>query len=357
MYHKVMLGMSGGVDSSVAAYLLKKEGYQVSGVFMQNWREDAENGFCTSKEDTLDAIAVADMLGIDIDIVNFEKEYQEKVFQYFLQEYAAGRTPNPDVLCNSEIKFKAFLDHALAQGADYIATGHYVRKKIQEGKTYLLKAKDLHKDQSYFLYRINGKQLHHSLFPLGELTKKEVRFKANEIKLPTASKKDSTGICFIGERPFREFLSHYLVLCPGIMRSPEGKILGEHMGLAFYTIGQRQGLGIGGNGAPWYVAAKDISNNELLVVQGHDHPLLFSKELVMNDLSFIDGQRPAEGEYQVKIRYRMPDIRAELNYLADDEAKLRFGEPVWAVTPGQSAVIYNGDICLGGGIISKAIAN
>lgn len=357
MCRKVILGMSGGVDSSMAAYLLKQEGYEVSGIFMQNWHDDAENASCTSKEDALDAIAVAEMLGIDIDVVNFEQEYQEKVFQYFLQEYALGRTPNPDVLCNSEIKFKAFLDYALAQGADYIATGHYARKKIQEGKTYLLKAKDLHKDQSYFLYRLNNKQLHHSLFPLGELTKKEVRFKANEIKLPTANKKDSTGICFIGERPFREFLSRYLVLCPGIMRSPEGKIMGEHMGLAFYTIGQRQGLGIGGNGAPWYVAAKDILNNELLVVQGHDHPLLFSKKLVMNDLSFIDGQLPAEGEYQVKVRYRMPDARAKLNYLADDEVRLCFDQPIWSVTPGQSAVIYSGNICLGGGIISKAMAN
>ena len=347
----IVVGLSGGVDSSVTAYLLKQQGHLVRGVFMQNWEDDDNDEYCSIKEDSFDAIAVADIVGIDIDIVNFAAQYKDKVFAYFLQEYRAGRTPNPDVLCNAEIKFKCFLDYALAEGADVIATGHYARKEVRNGVHYLLKGLDANKDQSYFLYRLQPHQLAHAIFPLGDLEKPEVRRLAAEAKLPTAAKKDSTGICFIGERPFREFLQQYLPTEPGDMMTPEGKKVGEHVGLMFYTLGQRKGLGIGGAGEPWFVAGKDLGQNRLIVVQGHDHPLLYTQSLVMNDLSWTLPQKPPEGRYTCKTRYRMADAPCQLRYLDDDIAELVFDEPQWAVTPGQSAVLYDGDICLGGGVI------
>lgn len=348
---RIVVGMSGGVDSSVTAWLLKQGGYDVRGVFMQNWEDDNDDEYCSIKQDSLDAVAVADLIDMDIDIVNFAGQYKDNVFAYFLQEYQAGRTPNPDVLCNAEIKFKCFLEHALNGGADLIATGHYARKDVRDGVHYLLKGLDKNKDQSYFLYRLQPYQLQRALFPLGDLEKSEVRRLAEQAQLPTAGKKDSTGICFIGERPFRQFLQRYLPTNPGTMVTPEGKIVGEHEGLMYYTLGQRKGLGIGGDGEPWFVAGKNLPNNELLVVQGHDHPLLFSRSLIMHDLSFTTPERPAEGRYGVKTRYRMPDAAAQLRYLADDCAELVFDEPQWAVTPGQSAVLYAGAVCLGGGII------
>ncbi len=348
----IIVGLSGGVDSSVTAYLLKQAGHQVRGVFMQNWEDDDNDEYCSIKQDAFDAIAVADLLDIDIDIVNFAAQYKDKVFAYFLQEYQAGRTPNPDVLCNAEIKFKCFLDDALARGADIIATGHYARKQERDGRHYLLKGLDSNKDQSYFLYRLRPHQLARAIFPLGDLEKPEVRRLAAEAKLPTAAKKDSTGICFIGERPFRQFLQQYLPTQHGAMVTPEGKVVGEHLGLMYYTIGQRKGLGIGGQGEPWFVCGKDLGRNELLVVQGHDHPLLFSRWLNMDDLSFTLPERPAPGRYHCKTRYRMADVACELLYLDDHRAQLRFDDPQWAVTPGQSAVLYDGDICLGGGVIS-----
>ena len=352
-HSKVIVGLSGGVDSSVTAALLKQQGHAVKGVFMQNWEDDNNDEYCSIKQDSLDAMAVADILDIDIDIVNFASEYKDRVFAYFLQEYQAGRTPNPDVLCNAEIKFKSFLEHALSQGADVMATGHYARKSVVDGVHYLLKGLDNNKDQSYFLYRLNQYQLSKAIFPLGDLEKPEVRRLATQVQLPTAAKKDSTGICFIGERPFREFLQTYLPTNNGVMRTPEGKVVGEHVGLMFYTLGQRKGLGIGGPGEPWFVADKDLAKNELIVVQGHDHPLLQSRSLIMHDLSFTLPTAPKEGRYSCKTRYRMQDAACELRYLDDERIQLHFDKPQWAVTPGQSAVIYDGDACLGGGIITS----
>ena len=292
------------------------------------------------------------IVGIDIDIVNFAAQYKDKVFAYFLQEYQAGRTPNPDVLCNAEIKFKCFLDYAVAEGAEAIATGHYARKEVRDGVHYLLRGADGNKDQSYFLYRLQPYQLQKALFPLGHLEKPEVRRLAVEFGLPTAAKKDSTGICFIGERPFREFLQKYLSTHNGNMVTPEGKIVGEHVGLTFYTIGQRKGLGIGGAGEPWFVAGKNLPKNELLVVQGHDHELLYTRSLQMNQLSWTLPEKPREGRYTCKTRYRMTDAACTLRYLSDDTAELQFDEPQWAVTHGQSAVLYDSEVCLGGGIIT-----
>ncbi|MDO5686523.1 MAG: tRNA 2-thiouridine(34) synthase MnmA [Neisseria sp.] len=352
--HHITVGLSGGVDSSVAAHLLKTAGYAVRGVFMQNWEDDDDDEYCSIKTDALDAIAVADLLGIDIDIVNFAGEYKDRVFAYFLREYQAGRTPNPDVLCNAEIKFKCFLDHAVQHGAEAIATGHYARKIERDGVHFLYKGKDANKDQSYFLYRLSPQQLSKALFPLGEMEKPHVRRIAAKLQLPTAAKKDSTGICFIGERPFREFLQKYLPANPGAMVTPEGQTVGEHCGLSFYTLGQRKGLNIGGAGEPWFVAGKDLAKNELLVVQGHEHPLLLSGSLTMHDLSFTLPQRPPEGRYAAKTRYRMADAPCELVYDADDCARLIFDTAQWAVTPGQSAVLYDGEICLGGGVITHA---
>ncbi|WP_028356956.1 tRNA 2-thiouridine(34) synthase MnmA [Brackiella oedipodis] len=361
----VVIGLSGGVDSSVSAWLLKQQGYKVTGLFMKNWEDDDDSEYCSSRQDWLDAASVADLLGIDIEAVNFAAEYKERVFAEFLREYAAGRTPNPDVLCNAEIKFKAFLDHAMHLGADYIATGHYARVRqvhINDRTEYqLLKGLDANKDQSYFLHRLNQAQLSKALFPLGEITKPEVRQIAQDLGLPNAAKKDSTGICFIGERPFREFLNRYLPTHEGPILTDEGQEIGRHHGLAFYTLGQRKGLGIGGvkgyqsdsGEAPaWYVARKDLANNILYVVNGHDHPWLLQSDLQAADVSWIAGYAPQAGAYGAKTRYRQADAPCQLLDKSDQQTfSLHFQQPQWAVTPGQSAVLYQDDICLGGGII------
>ncbi|MGB7479465.1 MAG: tRNA 2-thiouridine(34) synthase MnmA [Burkholderiaceae bacterium] len=356
---KVVIGMSGGVDSSVAAWLLKQQGYEVVGLFMKNWEDDDDDEYCSTRQDWIDAVSVADVLGIDIEAVNFATEYKDRVFAEFLREYQAGRTPNPDVLCNAEIKFKAFLDHALQLGAERIATGHYARVRETGDGFQLLKAVDASKDQSYFLHRLNQAQLSKTLFPLGELHKTEVRRIAERLKLPNARKKDSTGICFIGERPFREFLNRYLSYQAGPMKTADGDTVGQHVGLSFYTLGQRKGIGLGGmktseDGAPWYVAAKDIDNNTLYVVQGHDHPWLLSTTLAADQASWIAGRPPASAMLTAKTRYRQADVGCRFEPCGDDAFRLRFDTPQWAVTPGQSAVLYDGEICLGGGIIDSA---
>jgi tRNA-uridine 2-sulfurtransferase len=349
---RVIVGLSGGVDSAVAALLLKQQGYEVIGLFMKNWEDDDEDEYCPARVDLVDAAAVADRIGIDLEAVNFSAEYKDRVFASFLQEYQAGRTPNPDVLCNAEIKFKAFLGHALAMGADCIATGHYARLDRSNGSVKLLKAFDESKDQSYFLYRLNQAQLNKTLFPLGELRKTEVREIALKNNLPNHAKKDSTGICFIGERPFREFLNRYLPKQPGDMLTPEGKRIGEHQGLMFYTIGQRQGLGIGGPGAPWFVCGKDMEKNILNVVQGHDHPALLKPNLSARDLSWIAGATPEMSpSYGAKTRYRQRDAACRIDEINVDSCDVSFDQPQWAVTPGQSVVIYDREVCLGGGII------
>ena len=349
--------MSGGVDSSVTALLLKQQGYEVIGLFMKNWEDDDDSEYCSTRQDLIDAVSVADTIGIPIEAVNFAKEYKERVFSYFLREYEAGRTPNPDILCNSEIKFKAFLDHAIRLGADAIATGHYAQVREVDGSFQLLKASDNSKDQSYFLHRLNQQQLGKSMFPLGNILKSKVRDIAREHKLSNHAKKDSTGICFIGERPFREFLNRYLPTKPGDMVTPEGNKVGRHMGLSFYTIGQRQGLGIGGardtTGEPWFVAAKDMPNNRLIVVQGHDHPLLLKSQLDALETHWIGGQAPDTARaYAAKTRYRQQDSICHISLGANDAVHFTFDEAQWAVTPGQSVVAYDGDICLGGGIIA-----
>ena len=354
---KVVVGMSGGVDSSVAAWLLKQQGYEVVGLFMKNWEDDDSEEYCSARQDWLDVVSVADILGIDVEAVNFAAEYRERVFSDFLREYAAGRTPNPDVLCNAEIKFKAFLDHAISLGANLIATGHYARVQHHDQEVQLLKAVDTTKDQSYFLHRLTQTQLSKVLFPLGEITKKEVRQIAADLGLPNARKKDSTGICFIGERPFREFLNRYLPKVPGPIKSVDGKVLGEHMGLAFFTLGQRKGIGLGGSqdgtGDAWYVARKDISTNTLYVAQGHDHPWLLSERLAAIDASWIAGHEPPLGQYSAKTRYRQEDALCAITAEQDNSFELQFKAAQWAVTPGQSAVLYQGDVCLGGGIIVR----
>ncbi|NYT79471.1 tRNA 2-thiouridine(34) synthase MnmA [Alcaligenaceae bacterium] len=361
---RVVVGMSGGVDSSVTAWLLKQQGYDVLGLFMKNWEDDDDSEYCSSRQDWLDAASVADVIGVDIEAVNFAAEYKDRVFADFLREYSAGRTPNPDVLCNAEIKFKAFLDHAMTLGAEYIATGHYARVRrvsVNGGDSFqLLKAVDHTKDQSYFLHRLNQKQLERTLFPLGEIAKTEVRRIAESLQLPNAAKKDSTGICFIGERPFREFLNRYLPTKPGPIKTPEGVVVGKHQGLAFYTLGQRKGLGIGGvkgrqkddgTSDAWFSARKDLASNTLYVVQGHDHPWLLSTTLQAQDASWVAGEPPAAGTYAAKTRYRQPDADCVLGDLTAEGFSLGFSENQWAVTPGQSAVLYSGDVCLGGGII------
>ncbi len=359
---RIVVGLSGGVDSAVSAYLLKQQGHEVVGIFMKNWEDDDDSEYCSSNQDFIDAASVADVIGIEIEHVNFAAEYKDRVFAEFLREYQAGRTPNPDVLCNAEIKFKAFLDHAMRLGAEKIATGHYARVREAGGQTQLLKGLDPSKDQSYFLHRLNQAQLRKTLFPVGELHKTEVRRIAQEIGLPNAKKKDSTGICFIGERPFREFLGRYLNKEPGPIKDEKGRTIGQHQGLSCYTLGQRQGLGIGGikakgaqkgggEHAPWFVARKDIEKNTLWVVQGHDHPWLLSPSLAATDLSWCAGQAPAPGRYAAKTRYRQSDAGCQLALQADGRLSLSFDEPQWAVTPGQSAVVYDGDVCLGGGII------
>jgi tRNA-specific 2-thiouridylase len=384
--HRIVVGLSGGVDSAVSAYLLKRQGHEVIGIFMKNWEDDGDE-FCSSRQDFLDAAAVADVLGIEIEHVNFAAEYKDRVFAAFLREYQAGRTPNPDVLCNAEIKFKAFLDHAMRRGAEKIATGHYARIRSVAADTgesvgrdstsdatavdsarvrfELLKGLDRNKDQSYFLHRLAQPQLARTLFPVGGLQKSEVRRIAAEAGLPNARKKDSTGICFIGERPFREFLGHYLRTRPGPIKDERGRRIGQHVGLSFYTLGQRQGLGIGGlrdkgsthggDHAPWFVARKDMASNTLIAVQGHDHPWLLSEELTFDGAAWVSGHPPAAGSYSAKTRYRQQDARCRLEY--DDPSSsftLRFAQPQWAVTPGQSAVLYDGEVCLGGGVIAAA---
>ena len=364
---RVVVGLSGGVDSAVSAYLLKQQGYDVVGIFMKNWEDDDDSEYCSSNIDFVDAAAVADVIGIEIEHVNFAAEYKDRVFAEFLREYQGGRTPNPDILCNAEIKFKAFLDHAMRLGAEKIATGHYARVREVQGHFELLKGIDNSKDQSYFLHRLNQAQLAKTLFPVGELHKTEVRRIADEIGLPNAKKKDSTGICFIGERPFREFLNRYIANEPGPIKDERGRKIGKHVGLSFYTLGQRQGLGIGGlkeKGAqrgggdhqPWFVARKDMATNTLYVVQGHDHPWLLSRTLEANDLSWCASHAPVPGRYAAKTRYRQTDAPCALHYNDKGELVLAFDEPQWAVTPGQSAVLYDGEVCLGGGVIERATA-
>ena len=352
---KIVVGMSGGVDSSVAALLLKRQGFDVVGLFMKNW-EDDDDEYCSTREDLIDCASVAEVIGIDLEVVNFSAEYKERVFSAFLAEYSAGRTPNPDVLCNAEIKFRAFLDHAMALGARRIATGHYARVHETAGGFELLKALDPTKDQSYFLHRLDQAQLASVVFPVGELKKTEVRRIAEEAGLHNFAKRDSTGICFIGERPFREFLGRYLPKQPGAMRTPEGKVVGEHIGLSFYTIGQRKGVGIGGRknsgGEPWYVAGKNLDKNELIVVQGHDHPLLLRERLSAQDLSWVSGTPPdRQISYGSKTRYRQADAACRLAQVEAGALDVEFDAPQWAVTPGQSLVLYRGVVCLGGGVI------
>jgi len=349
---RIIVGMSGGVDSSVAAWLLKEQGHEVIGLFMKNWEDDDTDEYCTSREDLIDAVSVADRIGIDIEAVNFSAEYRERVFGNFLAEYRAGRTPNPDVLCNAEIKFKAFLDHALNLGADWIATGHYAKVHRKQGSFRLLKAHDKAKDQSYFLYRLNQSQLSRTLFPLGDWLKRDVRALARKLELSNHAKRDSTGICFIGERPFREFLMRYLPTSPGSMETLDGRLVGTHQGLMYYTIGQRHGLGIGGQGEPWYVVEKDMERNRLLVAQGHDHPALLKERLQAAEPSWISGEPPrAQWAYAAKTRYRQADAPCTLLHADANRCEVDFDEPQWAITPGQSVVLYEGDHCLGGGII------
>ena len=381
---KIIVGMSGGVDSSVAALLLKRAGFDVVGLFMKNWEDDDDDAYCSTRQDLIDCAAVADVIGIELEAVNFAVEYKERVFSAFLAEYQAGRTPNPDVLCNAEIKFRAFLDHATALGAGRIATGHYAGVRRVDagvgesgagvrridagvgesgagagaGRFELLKAADRSKDQSYFLHRLSQAQLASAMFPLAQLQKTEVRRIAREAGLPVHAKKDSTGICFIGERPFREFLNRYLPHTPGPIRTAEGRVIGEHVGLAFYTLGQRKGIGIGGvkgggsEGEAWYVAAKDMEKNELVVVSGHEHPLLLKSGLRAADLSWVSGGAPdAASAYAAKTRYRQADAPCRIGRLEDDLLELAFEQPQWAITPGQSAVLYQGEVCLGGGVI------
>jgi tRNA-specific 2-thiouridylase len=366
---KVVVGMSGGVDSSVAAMLLKQQGWKVVGLFMKNWEDDDDEEHCSSRQDLIDVAAVCDILGVDLEVVNFSAEYKERVFAEFLREYQAGRTPNPDVLCNAEIKFKAFLDHAVALGAEKIATGHYARVRQARtemgGEFQLLKADDGTKDQSYFLYRLNQAQLSKTLFPLGEVYKREVRRMAEKAGLPNFAKKDSTGICFIGERPFKEFLERYIPRRPGEIRSLDGdRPVGEHHGLMYHTLGQRKGLGIGGIAGgdggghkdgehdAWYVAVKDMEKNVLYVVQGHDHPALLADRLKAGDLAWVSGRQPhTHWVYSAKTRYRQPDAPCEIETVDSRQCEVVFAQPQWAVTPGQSVVIYDSLVCLGGGII------
>ena len=351
----VIVGLSGGVDSAVAALLLKRAGHDVQGLFMSNWEED-EEGYCTSAEDFQDARRVCAEIGIPLHQVSFAREYRDRVFQYFLDEYAAGRTPNPDVLCNREIKFGVCFDYALRLGADRFATGHYARIDTASDPVRLLRGADPGKDQSYFLHAVGAPQLARSLFPVGALAKAEVRRLAREHGLPVSDKKDSTGICFIGERPFRRFLEGYLPAQPGPVETPEGERLGEHRGLMFHTLGQRAGLGLGGlrgrAESPWYVAAKDLGRNTLVVVQGHDHPLLMSTRLETGEVAWVAGHAPAPRfACTARFRYRQADVPCEVEARGDGTAAVTYGSPQRAVTPGQYAVFYEGECCLGGGVI------
>jgi len=346
--------MSGGVDSSVAALVLKEAGYDVIGIFMKNWDERDENGVCTADADYDDVRRVCDQIGIPYYTVNFEQEYWDRVFVYFLEEYKRGRTPNPDVLCNKEIKFRAFLEKAMELEADYLATGHYAQIGREDGCYTLLRGADANKDQSYFLYTLGQKQLSKTLFPIGHLTKEAVREKARQAGLATAEKRDSTGICFIGEKDFKEFLSRYLPAQPGEIRTVDGELKGYHEGLMYPTLGQRKGLGIGGAGEPWFVVGKDLATNTLLVAQGRDHPALYSAGLKAEDVSWVRGEPPAARfECTAKFRYRQPD-QAVAVQITEDGARVEFVKPQRAITPGQAVVFYQGPVCLGGGTIEEA---
>lgn len=353
---RVIVGMSGGVDSSVAAWLLQQQGYQVEGLFMKNWNEDDGTEYCTAREDLLDAMQVAGVLGIELHTANFAAEYWDRVFDHFLEEYRAGRTPNPDILCNREIKFRAFLDHALTLGADAIATGHYARVDHSGNRARLLRARDLNKDQTYFLHAVGHEKFSRTLFPLGDLEKPAVRRIAEEQGFANHKKKDSTGICFIGERRFRDFLKQYLPAQPGIIEDEHGNRIGEHAGLMYYTLGQRQGLGIGGRAdadeSPWYAAAKDLSRNVLVAVQGHDHPLLMSHSLTTATVDWVAGEAPAlPVQLSAKTRYRQADQSCTVEALDEARVRVIFPQPQRAVTPGQSVVFYQRDVCLGGAVI------
>lgn len=355
---RVIVGMSGGVDSSVSAALLLEQGYQVEGLFMKNWDEDDGTDYCTAMDDLADAQAVSDRLGIKLHTANFAAEYWDNVFEHFLAEYKAGRTPNPDILCNREIKFKAFLDYALMLGADLIATGHYVRKAQRNGQTVLLRGVDTNKDQSYFLHAVGADQIARTLFPVGELEKPQVRQIAEKYQLSTAKKKDSTGICFIGERRFSDFLKQYLPAQPGDMETTDGQVIGRHHGLMYHTIGQRQGLGIGGmknaSDTPWYVLRKDLSRNVLVVGQGNEHPWLYASALTCSAIYWVNPVQVSHAmPLTAKVRYRQADQACTIEPCAEGYL-IRFEQPQRAVTPGQSVVLYQADVCLGGGVIETA---
>ncbi|HIY57119.1 MAG TPA: tRNA 2-thiouridine(34) synthase MnmA [Candidatus Tetragenococcus pullicola] len=356
---RVVVGMSGGVDSSVTALLLKEQGYDVIGIFMKNWDDTDENGVCTATEDYKDVAKVASQIGVPYYSVNFQKEYWDRVFEYFLAEYRAGRTPNPDVMCNKEIKFKAFLDYAMQLGADYVATGHYAQvEKDENGVVHMLRGADNNKDQTYFLNQLSQEQLSKVMFPLGNIEKPKVREIAEKAGLATAKKKDSTGVCFIGERNFKHFLSEYLPAKKGKMVTLDGEVKGQHDGLMYYTIGQRQGLGIGGGGKsqePWFVVGKDLATNTLFVGQGFDHPALYADRLDASDIHFTTNEaKPAEFTCTAKFRYRQKDTPVTVRMTDDSHVEVIFDQPVRAITPGQAVVFYDGDECLGGGTIDHA---
>jgi len=355
---RVIVGLSGGVDSAVAALLVKHQGYAVEGLFMDNWEDDEEQHYCTSAEDFQDARQICELLDIPLHKVNFSGEYRERVFKYFLAEYAAGRTPNPDVMCNNEIKFKVFLEYAMRLGAQLIATGHYVRSEKTHGGIRLLRSHDAKKDQSYFLHAISQKALCMSLFPVGSMLKREVRARARDAGFANHAKKDSTGICFIGERKFKQFLAKYMPAQPGNIEAPTGEVLGMHQGLMYYTLGQRQGLGIGGRrgspGTPWYVATKDLHRNVLVVVQDHDHPLLHQQSLSAENLHWISGAAPApQFNCTAKSRYRQVDQACQVTIVDAQHCRVEFEQSQRALTPGQYVVFYKNDECLGGGVINQ----
>ena len=354
---RVVVGMSGGVDSSVAALRLKEQGYDVIGIFMKNWDDTDQNGVCTATEDYNDVIEVCNQIGIPYYAVNFEKQYWDKVFTYFLDEYKAGRTPNPDVMCNKEIKFKAFLEHAMSLGADYLATGHYARVEYRDGEYKMLRGIDENKDQTYFLNQLGQEQLSKVLFPLGDIEKPKVREMAKQANLATATKKDSTGICFIGERNFKEFLSGYLPAQPGVMQTLDGEVKGKHDGLMYYTIGQRHGLGIGGSGEPWFAVGKDLEKNILYVDQGFHNELLYSESIIATNVSWVSHQPVKDLSCTAKFRYRQEDNEVMVTMIDATTAKVTFKKPIRAITPGQAVVFYDGEVCLGGGTIDDVFKN